>query len=317
MGKEGSAGMDSPRAGWVAGPSVPMDHAIARERVAPLTWAATFLAAAMFVVLYAPTVVWLWGRWTMSVWHNAHGLLIPFVVAYFAYQELTARRDLPTRSSAWGFAFLVPAMMLQALDAGMHTELLSAVSLVMAIPGLSLLFLGMERTRAIAFPLAFLVFALPIPLALTERIHLVLRHIVANATAAVVPLFGIPVFQEGTTLYLAPGPLQIADACSGFSTLYAAVAVAFLTAYTCQSTARRAVVLLAAVPLAILANLLRVAFLVLMVVWTGPDVLETWVHPASGMMTFVLSLPVIFWLGGDVSGKRGSSAAGGPVPERS
>ena len=38
----------------------------------------------------------------MSVWHNAHGLLIPFVVAYFAYQELTARRDLPTRSSEWG-----------------------------------------------------------------------------------------------------------------------------------------------------------------------------------------------------------------------
>ena len=290
---------------------------MASERVAPLTWAATFLAAAMFLVLYAPTVVWLWSRWTMSVWHNAHGLLIPFVVAYFAYQELTARRDLPTRSSAWGFVFLVPAMLLQALDAGMHTELLSAVSLVMAIPGLSLLFLGMERSKAIAFPLAFLVFALPIPLALTEQIHLMLRHLVANATAAAVPYFGVPVFQEGTTLHLAPGPLQIADACSGFSTLYAAVAVAFLTAYTCQSPARRVLVLLAAVPLAIIANVLRVGFLVLMVVWTGPDILETWVHPASGMMTFVLALPIIFWLGGDVSGRRGPSATGAPVPERS
>jgi exosortase len=286
----------------------------AEERDAPRTWAATALAAVLFLGLYAPTVVWLWGRWTMSVWHNAHGLLIPFVVAYFAYQELDARRHLPVRSSAWGFALLVPAMLLQALDAGMHTELLSAVSLVVAIPGLSLLFLGAERTRAIAFPLAFLVFALPIPLALTEHIHLVLRHIVADGTAALVPLLGVPVFQEGTTLHLAPGPVQVADACSGFSTLYASVAVAFLTAYSTPSTARRALVLLAAAPLAILANVLRVTFLVLMVVWSGADVLESWIHPASGMATFALALPIIFWLGGGEghrAARRDGALAGG------
>ena len=293
----------------MSGASVPAAPAAPRERVAPMTWAATFLAGTLFLVLYAPTVAWLWERWTMSVWNNAHGLLIPFVVAYFAHQELTARRDLPTSSSAWGFVFLVPAMLLQALDAGMHTELLSAVSLVMAIPGLSLLFLGTERTRVIAFPLAFLAFALPIPLALTEQLHLVLRHVVANGTAAIVPLLGVPVFLESTTLHLAAGPLQVADACSGFSTLYAAVAVAFLTAYSTRSTSRRVIVLLAAAPLAIVANVLRVTFLVLMVVWTGPDVLESWIHPASGMMTFALALPIIFWLGGETSVKRGTPAA--------
>jgi exosortase len=303
--------MNQPHAESMPGPAAGT-RAAAEERFAPATWAATAVAAALLVALYAPTVVWLWGRWTLSVWHNAHGLLIPFVVAYFAYQELDSRRHLPVRSSAWGFALLVPAMLLQALDAGMHTELLSAVSLVVAVPGLSLLFLGAERTRAIAFPLAFLSFALPIPLALTERIHLVLRHIVANSTAAVVPFLGVPVFQEGTTLHLAPGPLQVADACSGFSTLYAAIAVAFLTAYSTRSTARRAVVLLAAAPLAVAANVLRVTFLVLAVVWSGPGVLESWLHPASGMMTFALALPVIFWLGGDSSSHRA-----GPAPSPS
>jgi exosortase len=274
--------------------------------------AALWLVAVLICVLYGPTVVWLWGRWTLSVWHNAHGLLIPFVVAYFAYQELDARRHLPVGSSAWGFALLVPALLLQALDAGLHTELLSALSLVIAIPGLSLLFLGLERTRAIAFPLAFLLFALPIPLALTERLHLVLRHIVANSTAALVPLIGIPVFQEGTTLHLAPGPLQVADACSGFSTLYAAVAVAFLTAYSTRSTTRRVLVLLAAAPLAIASNVLRVGLLVVLVAWSGPEVLESWVHPASGMMTFALALPVIFWLGGP-SGQTAAQKAANPV----
>jgi len=38
--------------------------------------------------------------------------------------------------------------------------------------------------------------------------------------------------------------------------------------------------------------------LVVLTLWQGPEILETWIHPASGMMTFALSLPLIFWLGG-------------------
>src|SRR5215213_7395633 len=150
------------------------------------------------VLLYAPTVIWLWSRWTMSVWHNAHGLLIPPIVAYLAYLELQPMRHLPASASRWGFAIVIPALLLLALDAGMHTELLSAVSLVAILPGLSLLFLGVERTRAIAFPLAFATLALPIPLSLTETVHLVLRQISTVATAAIVPLLGVPIHAEGT-----------------------------------------------------------------------------------------------------------------------
>jgi exosortase len=256
------------------------------------------LAAIELLVLYAPTVSWLFERWTLSVWQHAHGLLIPPVVAYFAYQELKPLASLPASSSPWGFALLVPALALHALDAGMHTQLLSAAALLLALPGLSLLLLGMQRTRAIAFPLAFLAFALPIPLAFTEQIHWQLRQLVTAVTATVVPWFGIPVYVEGTTLHMAEGALQVADACSGFSTLYAALAVACLTAYSAPSTGRRALVLASAVPLAIGANLLRVIALVLLVVWQGSGILDTFVHPLSGMLTFALALPVIFWLGG-------------------
>jgi len=253
------------------------------------------------VVLFAPTVAWLFDRWTLSVWHNAHGLLIPPIVAYFAHQELKPLAGRPRSSSPWGFAFLIPALVLHAVDAGMHTQLLSAVAIFVALPGLSLLLLGLERTKAIAFPLAFLAFALPIPLGLTEQIHLQLRHVATAGAATIVPWFGIPVFVEGTTLHMATGSLQIADACSGFSTLYAAAAVACLTAWSAPTLARRLLVLAAAAPLAILANLLRVTLLVLLVVWNGEQILETFIHPASGLMTFALALPVIFWLGGDTT----------------
>lgn len=265
------------------------------------TWQriALTMAALEFVVLYAPTMRWLYERWTLSVWHNAHGLLLVPVVGYFVYKELQPLASRPRASSAWGFAILLPALAVTALDAGVHTELLAAVGLVAALPGLSLLLLGTKRTRAILFPLGLLLFSLPIPLGITETIHWQLRQVVVAATSSIVPLLGIPVFVEGTTLHMAKDSLEVADACSGFSTLYAAMAVACLTAYTASTTRRRLLVLLAAAPIAIASNILRVVLLVVLVVWRGQDILHTSLHPLSGMLTFALSLPVIFWLGGD------------------
>ena len=274
-----------------------------------------WLVLAGLIAVFAPTLVWLWGRWTLSVWHNAHGLLILPVAAYFVREELRATRHLPASSSAWGFAILVPALLLRAFDAGMHTELLSAAAIVLAMPGLSLLLLGVARTRAIVIPLLFLGLALPIPLSFTESIHLQLRHLATAGTAAVLPWVGVPVFTEGTTLHIARGPIEVADACSGFSTLYAAVAVALLTAYQSTSNSRRALVLVAAAPIAIVSNMLRVLLLVALVAWYGPPILDTYIHPLSGIMTFALSLPLIFWLGGDVRSQGAVPApAGGPTP---
>ncbi|MEO6212066.1 MAG: exosortase/archaeosortase family protein [Vicinamibacterales bacterium] len=250
------------------------------------------------VVLFGPTVSWLVDRWTMSVWQNAHGMFVPPFVAWLAWHELKDRSDLPRQGSGWGFALLAPALALHAIDAGMHTQLLSAFAMFLAIPGIALLLLGGARTRLIALPLAFLLFAMPIPLAFTESLQLVLRHFVSTTIAALLPVLGVSVFLEGTALQMTNGIVQIADACSGWSTLYAALTVACLVAYMAPSGRRRALVLVAAVPVAIVANLLRVLALTLMVAWGQAWLLDTFVHPLSGMMTFALALPVIFWLGG-------------------
>ncbi len=272
-----------------------------------LRTAQVWLVGVALALVYAPTAGWLWQRWTMSVWHNAHGLLIPPVVAYLVWLELREKRSLPVSSSALGFVFLVPALLMHVLDTGMHTQLLSAASIVLILPGLSLLFFGLPRTKAITFPLAFTLFALPIPLSLTERLHLILRHLTTDGVAAIIPFLGVPVFAEETTLHTAKASLIVADACSGFSTLYAAAAVACLTAYQSDGW-RRLLVLVSAPPLAVAANIIRVMILVAVTAHSGTDVLQTWIHPASGMLTFVLALPVIFWLG--QAGRPGAPPAG-------
>ena len=256
-----------------------------------------WLVAAQFGILYAPTCLWLWDRWTMSVWQNGHGILVTALVFYLVWVELTKLKSLPPSSNPWGFAILIPALLIQMLDTGVHSQLLSGIALFLSLPGLALLFLGSERTKAILFPLSTLLLTLPIPLAFTESIHLVLRHIATKCVAGLLKLLGVPVFSSGTLLEVEGGSLMVADACSGFATLYAAMTIAILTAYFCNSTRRRILLLLIAAPLAIGVNIMRVLLLTLLVNWFGLDVLATSAHEISGLLTFVIALPIIFFLG--------------------
>jgi exosortase len=243
----------------------------------------------------------------MSVWHNGHGLLITAVVGYLIWKELTEHPNIPVSSSPWGFLVLIPALLLHMLDAGIHSQLLSAAGLVLALPGLSLLFLGYERTKLIIFPLIMLLLTLPIPLAFTESLHLALRYIATDASAVMLPIFGVPVFVQGTTLDTPNGTLQVADACSGFSTLYASIAVGCMVAYFCPDWRRKIIVLLVAAPLAIAVNIVRVIALTLLVHWFGIDVLRTSAHEISGLVTFMVALPLIFWIGNVRSAEEGAS----------
>ena len=256
-----------------------------------------WLFAVLFGMLFAPTFLWLWDRWTMSVWQNGHGILVTVVVLYLVWGELQKLKSLPLSSNPWGFAVLIPALLIHMLDTGIHSQLISAIALFLSLPGLALLFLGTERTKAILFPLSTLFLTLPIPLVFTESMHLVLRHIATKSVAWLLNLMGVPVFSTGTLLEVEGGSLMVADACSGFATLYAAMTIAILTAYFCKSPRRRILLLLIAAPLAIGVNIMRVLLLTLLVNWFGLDVLATSAHEISGLLTFVIALPIIFYLG--------------------
>jgi len=258
-----------------------------------LIWLTGFL----LVLLFFPTITWLFERWTMGVWHNGHSILITAAVIYLVWKELQKTKSLPKNASIWGFSLLIPALLLHMLDTGIHTQLLSAIALFLSLPGLSFLFLGTKRTKVILFPLSMLMFTLPIPLTFTESLHLALRHIATDSTGWLLNKAGIPSFTSGTLIEIPNGSLQVADACSGFSTLYATITIAILTAYLCPHLLRRIIVLCIAIPLAIGVNIVRVFVLTLLVHWAGLDVLATAAHEISGLLTFAIALPIIFWIG--------------------
>ena len=275
-----------------------------------------WLWVAPFTLAFAPTFAWLLGRWTDSIFRNGHGIFVPFLMAYLAMDQLKQDRDPQPHASAAGFAFLGASFVLLALDAAIKTELLSAFALVLALPGLSLLLFGGERTRAIALPLAIGLFMLPIPAGAISKLYLVLREITAVVVTALVPLFGVAISRDGTLLAIPGHRVEVADNCSGFATLYAAVLTAIILAHLTHSPRRRAAVLLAAIPLALVCNFLRVTALVLLVYVFGDQILETEVHPGSGLVLFVLVIGALLWLAGRDSLRANPGNARPPLSGR-
>jgi len=202
------------------------------------------------------------------------------------------RRDAQTgeESSAWGFAWLVPAVALVVADAGVGSLYLSAVALVFELKRLSLLLLGARRTRLLALPLALGVFLVPLPTLLEDAVGL------RSATAALAKMMldwtGAPVVWHQTHVRMPTSGFNLTDNCSGFATLTASFAFAALLAVTARSRLRAALLLLAVYPAVALANGLRVAALVMLVLRFGydPVIITTPLHGLSGIAVVAVVL---------------------------
>ena len=275
-------------------PGQPAEVAPATRR--PEVPASLLVATLLFFAVFAPTFVFLYRDWTASIWQNGHGIFIPVLMALLIARILQSRPPAPAAASAWGFAFVVPGLLLVGFDAGIHTEYLAAAGLALCLPGLSLLVLGTQRTRALALPLVLGLLLVPIP---TQAAYFVgLPLAVAAVTAPLVELVGVPVVRIETMLVLPGEVFGITDRCSGFACFVPATALSIFLALRTHSWPRRALVLLAPWPLVVAANAVRSAVLVVISNRTGVPVLEMASHGLSGIAAFWLVMGAILLLAG-------------------
>lgn len=276
----------------------------AAERLGLSPYKPHLLWFGLLLLVTAPTLLWLVHRWTSSVYSNTIGVFMPFIIGYLVAENLRAEPVREPQASAWGFPFLIAGLAMIVLDTSIHTQLMAAVGFVLCMPGLFLLLLGVQRTQALAFPLCLGFLMLPIPAGAVHPVHLLLRHITAWGTellmklANAVQLVDIPMWREGTLIQLPNGPLRVADACSGFSTLQAAMVLALILSFMSKSVRKGLFLIGAGVILTLIANSIRVFLLTLVVHYLGVDLLETWLHEGSGMVTFVIVLVGLFLIAG-------------------
>jgi exosortase len=258
------------------------------------SWAHFALIGCVLAYLYGSIFARLAAQWSHDP-NFSHGFFVPAFSLYLLWdrRDILARID---RRPSWTGLWLLLAGLLCLIVGVSGAELyLSRVSIIPVLGGLVVLFLGWGMLRAAVFPWLFLLLMIPPPALIFNQITFPLQIFASRAAAGLLPLLGVPVLREGNVIHLPAMALEVAEACSGIRSLMSLVTLAIMYGYVLENRRLLRVLLaLAAVPIAVVANSLRIVGTGLLVQYWDPDKAEGFFHTFSGWIIFVVSILLLF-----------------------
>jgi exosortase len=253
---------------------------------------------ALLVILVGFLYYHVLARLVMDWWTDpnfSHGFLVPFFSAFVVWQDRKRLATLPMEPSWSGLVVVAGALGILTVGVLGVEFFLSRSSFVFLIAGLIIYFLGWRHFRAMLFPWAFLFFMIPIPAIIFNQVAFPLQFLAARLASSLLDLFGVPVLREGNIIQLPAMALEVAQACSGIRSLMSLGALAVIYGYFLETrNLPRILLALAAIPIAVVANALRVMGTGLLGYYWNPDRAEGFFHTFSGWVIFVISLLLLF-----------------------
>jgi len=243
---------------------------------------------------------WYWGTLEAmaQIWWRsetyAHGLIVPPIALWLIWRDRQRPAALAPHATLWfaiplaGFVFLWLLGDLTAINALTQFAVIGLI--VIAIMAL----VGRPISKALAFPLLFLFFAVPVGDFLLPR----LMEWTADFTVLALRLTGIPVFREGQNFVIPSGNWSVVEACSGIRYLIASLTVGTLYAYlTYTSLKRRLTFILVSLLVPILANWLRAYMIVMLGHLSGNKLAVGVDHLIYGWIFFGVVIIIMFAIG--------------------
>jgi exosortase len=241
---------------------------------------------------------WLYNAWDTEAMDCEHGKLIPFAVAILFWVK---RRELAASiSGVWWPALPVVglALLIHILGFLAQQPRVSMIALFLGLYGLIGVVWGRQTMWASTFPMILFAFCMPLG-NVTNGVTLQMRMMSVTLTRLICHgVFDIDVVQRGTELLDAKGKysFDVVAACSGIRSFIALLALTTVFAMlSLRAMWRRAVMLLATVPLVIFCNVLRLVVVVL-VAKAYSEAAAKWVHDWFGYVTFMVSLGSVLGL---------------------
>lgn len=259
-------------------------------------WLPAILLAALLIAIYAGVAKKLVYDWYTQP-DFSHGFLVPLFSAYLVWTKRETLRNTPVRQS-WGGVPLVIAGILTLFLGIYGAELfLARISLLMLLGGLIWTLAGKQMLRELRFPLLVLLLGIPWPKVIYNQITFPLQILASKLASAALPVFGVPVMRDGNIIKLPSMELEVAEACSGIRSLMSLFTAAVFYGYFLEpSTKRRVILALAAIPIAVVANGVRIVGTGLAVQWWDPEKALGFFHEFSGWLIFVFSLILLYLL---------------------
>jgi exosortase len=262
-----------------------------------LHWSWLALLGASFLVAYAPTIASLQaGPWRTE--QESHGPLIMLTSLWLAWRSwppCDAVAPSPAPRAGWLTLSAALALLWISRTQGLlGGEVLSGI---VAMSGCTLIIAGRGAMHALGFPIAFLAFAIPLPDWVVDSLTLPLKVFISDAVTAVLHAAGYPIAHDGVVILIGTYQLLVKDACSGLNSIFALLAVGLLYMHLRRHTFwGNFTLLLAIIPIAVIANFMRVLCLVLIAYYGGSELLDGPLHWFTGLAMFGLAAAMLFFI---------------------
>lgn len=272
------------------------------------------LLAAVVLFLYAPALKLLAQTWWTDE-NYSHGLLIPFLIGFLIWFEKADLEKLEKRPAfLTGGAICLAALgllLVGILGAELFTQ---RFSLILMLAGIVIYFFGWLVLKKLVVPFALLALAIPIPTILFNKIAFPLQLLATDLAVWGIRLFGIPAAKFGNVIELLPRGasqsvwLEVVEACSGIRSLMTLVTLALVYAYFTSRQRdfaslksfdlwRAVILMLAALPIAVLTNSARVAATGVLAYYYGGETAQGFLHGVSGWLVYVAALLLLLFVG--------------------
>jgi exosortase B len=244
-----------------------------------------------------------------SYWHAAQGLwqtdefghapLILGIVAWLFWQARHAVAQSPDApQSGAGGLLLALGLALYALGRTAGISSVEFASQIFVACAVLLLLKGSQALRAAWFPVFYLIFMVPLPGTLVDALTEPLKHWISIIVVDVLHAVGYPIGRTGVMITVGRYELLVADACSGLNSMFslAALGALFIHIMGRKSRLHTALLVLAIVPIAFAANIVRVVSLVLITYHFGDAAGQGFLHGAAGIVLMLVALLAFFAL---------------------
>jgi exosortase len=257
-----------------------------------IIWFAILLSLVVLLyggVLKALAVDW----WTNSDY--GHGFFVPLFSGYILWRERRRWMGCEVKPSNFGLLVMLGAVLLLVVGSLGAELFISRVSLIGLLVGMILFLAGWKVLSIAFFPVAFLIFMIPIPVIVYNQITFPLQLIASRFATFWLEVFQVPVLRDGNILIMSDYSLEVAEACSGIRSLMSLIALAVAYGYLAESRRWvRYVLAFLMAPIAIISNAVRIMGAGMLAHKFGSGAAEGFLHGFSGWVLFLVALSLMF-----------------------
>jgi exosortase B len=235
------------------------------------------------------------GLWQTD--EQGHGPLILLIIAWLFWQKKEALAALEPRSNIkLALLVMIPTLFSYIFGRSQGILLLEIGAFIPLAISIFLLSKGLPALKVIWFCLLFMVFLIPLPGPIVDALTVTLKGQISHIAEFILYGVGYPVARSGVLITIGQYQLLVADACSGLHSMFSLLAVGLLYIYITNHTSRlrNVFLVLLIIPMAFIANVIRVITLIVVTYHFGDAAGQGFIHDFAGMALFSFALIGMF-----------------------